>query len=1337
MLNNGIFLKRISYILLGAAFVLIFAANAKSADIASLKQAVEADENNYTSLVKLAKAYDNESRNEEAITYYNRALSVDDSDKSLYFRLGKLYDKIGASSASEEFYSTYLSHRPSDINGVKELAGIYVKQGKWNSVFAMIEKGLKESPTDKGLLFFKAEAYKKTGKAHLSENCYREILKSDPDNKKALNELYNYYKRNNKTAEMAVILETLFELDKEKEKLFTEYIESLKKMRHFSKAARAYESKFGDSPSYKQALKIASLYKLAGNRRGLFKIYTKITAIASSDINAWIFLAEYNKENNDIAGYAEAAVNILRIDKDGEFIYTIASMENKLLTKTSDMNVVRTLSAYYRKTKNTEKLKKILASAVELDPVNSDIRAELGNLYYDSGNKEAALKEYQMAVKNGEGSAVAYARLGLISEEEGNTDQAMVYFEKASLADPRLSDILFRLGSMYLKAGREDDALKAFRSAAENKPDRGDVYLELAKLQEKMKNFKSAADNYETAVLYFPEDNTLRLKLANIASKAYKYSLAREQYEKILQNDPNNVIARKKAGLICFDEKNFKKAAEHLEAALKYAPADAEISRKLGDALFFSGNYKEAVPVLNRLFMKNSDDIELKRMLAVSYSALNQNDLALQHYIEINKKQPALIREDEAAAKIFFNAGRYEDAKRILMMLSSKNPGNAEYSFMLGKIHEEKFPGEAIVFYEKAAGLKYESPELYLTLGKLYLLMDKSDAALRSLENQRDSHPEDKRVYKYLFRLYKDRNQMAELKLTLGKLLTQYPENVEYLREYGRICIDEKNWASALKVLARADRNSKNNSEVSLMLAETYEQLRNYKYAGMYYRKAAKYDPANFIINRKYGELLYRLRSYSSAADEFEKVVKRSPKEIDVVRKLLKIYKITGPRQKWEKSVQMLAALDPNSFDARKSIAVRLYENKDFRGALMEFEKLLTLKSDDSFILLKTAECRRETGDNKGALEAYKASYEIKENAPVLKEIAKIQYELGMKGESAKSWEKYFAKNRRSREAVTALMTIYSENRKKSKIEEMLPYAVKNCPENIEYKIDYAEILTEKGEFKSAVSYLKTSVGAKPGNLKAVSLYGKVLLELKYYKGALYYLRKAAKLAPADLDIRQNYAFALLNTGNMKTSIKEFEYVLEKGRNAEENARKLAWLYKRYGMKEELFNLYKKQYAFFKGKREIHLFMGEVYSSKNMVNDAVYEYETLYRIDKNDLTAMKKLSALYKKQKKTEMAIHMLMNIAKLEVRNDQAYFELGEMFLTDHNMTLAMGEFKNCLRINPKHKLAHLKLGEIFYKLRENSSEYENKAIQHYSNFAKLGGDRNEIPEKLRKDLR
>ena len=87
-----------------------------------------------------------------------------------------------------------------------------------------------------------------------------------------------------------------------------------------------------------------------------------------------------------------------------------------------------------------------LTKIANADPKNAEVRAELGNLYFDSERFDLAIPWYEQAFKLKPADANLSTDLGVAYLYTDKTDQAIAQFEKSIAADPKHLKTWLNLG---------------------------------------------------------------------------------------------------------------------------------------------------------------------------------------------------------------------------------------------------------------------------------------------------------------------------------------------------------------------------------------------------------------------------------------------------------------------------------------------------------------------------------------------------------------------------------------------------------------------------------------------------------------------------------------------------------------------------------------------------------------------------------------------------------------------------------------------------------------------------------------------------------------------------
>ena len=125
---------------------------------------------------------------------------------------------------------------------------------------------------------------------------------------------------------------------------------------------------------------------------------------------------------------------------------------------------------------------KIYAHYVKNYPTATEIRAILGNLYFQQGLDENAKFELLKAVKRHPTSKVLY-HLGVIYHRRNDLKKAQKFYDKALQKDPNHVDCLVSMGELFERVGQSQRALLHFERAYGLEPENQYIRKKVVKLR--------------------------------------------------------------------------------------------------------------------------------------------------------------------------------------------------------------------------------------------------------------------------------------------------------------------------------------------------------------------------------------------------------------------------------------------------------------------------------------------------------------------------------------------------------------------------------------------------------------------------------------------------------------------------------------------------------------------------------------------------------------------------------------------------------------------------------------------------------------------------------------
>jgi serine/threonine protein kinase/Flp pilus assembly protein TadD len=295
--------------------------------------------------------------------------------------------------------------------------------------------------------------------------------------------------------------------------------------------------------------------------------------------------------------------------------------------------------------------------------------------YQNPENIDAAIKEFEQALKGSPNYALAYAGLGeaywqgyqgyKADRGKGWLDKAKVNCEKALSADPKLTQAHTCLGNVYRARGEYSEALREIKQAL-------------------------AVD---------PNDVRAILALGDTYDKLDKYSEADTAFKKAIALSPNYWSVYNWAGFFYFGRAHYSDAEAMFLKASDLAPGNQLVLENLGDAYLLEGRYQDAIDALQR-------SINLRPTMS-AYSDLGAAYYYLHRYSEAI---PSFEKAKQLDEKDYLNWGNLGDAlywspsrrseattayKRAIELAQERikvNPKNAtarayvaEYSAMVGE----------------------------------------------------------------------------------------------------------------------------------------------------------------------------------------------------------------------------------------------------------------------------------------------------------------------------------------------------------------------------------------------------------------------------------------------------------------------------------------------------------------------------------------------------------------------------------------------------------------------------------------------------------------------------
>ena len=207
-----------------------------------------------------------------------------------------------------------------------------------------------------------------------------------------------------------------------------------------------------------------------------------------------------------------------------------------------------------------------MLEARKLDPDNTNIQLQYGNLLWKEDRKEDSIKVYQDVLAKDPNDRHALEAMGYLYREDNNTRMAAEYFDRLAKAYP-------------------DDYVP---------------YLALGDLYTQTKEFERADANYQKAYQLAPQNPLIIANAANAAIEAQQIKLAGEWVNRAkgkVNDDPRVMRERER---YLFHQGDYAASAKLGYKVLAQLPKDRNASVYLAYDLYNLGRYDDALALAEK-----------------------------------------------------------------------------------------------------------------------------------------------------------------------------------------------------------------------------------------------------------------------------------------------------------------------------------------------------------------------------------------------------------------------------------------------------------------------------------------------------------------------------------------------------------------------------------------------------------------------------------------------------------------------------------------------------------------------------------------------------------------
>lgn len=320
------------------------------------------------------------------------------------------------------------------------------------------------------------------------------------------------------------------------------------------------------------------------------------------------------------------------------------------------------------------------------------------------GKQDAAEQSILRALERFPNEPRVYRALGELAESRGRYDEAILRFEEAQKLDPNNVGIRFQKGVALRKARRFEEAARELDAVESIEKDYPGLALERGNLFEAAGRSAEALKAYESALAQAPTDPDLMLRVGCGKATAGFSKDAIELLTKVAEERPTSAELNFCLGLAYFkDGKDLPMAKRSIERAIGLDASRAPYHLYAGWIALEMRDFSTAGRFLDKaieLDQTLGDAYWQRGVLRVRQGAVDDAERDLRRALELS---PSRYEAHASLAEAYLQMGREDKALAAFALAAQGGPLEPYVQFRYGKLLVDNHrPAEAVVQLEAA-----------------------------------------------------------------------------------------------------------------------------------------------------------------------------------------------------------------------------------------------------------------------------------------------------------------------------------------------------------------------------------------------------------------------------------------------------------------------------------------------------------------------------------------------------------------------------------------------------------------------------------------------------------
>ena len=1249
----------------------------------------------------LADAYVGAKLTTKAIACLEKAASLDKNNVEAYARLADLYQRNNQLDKAKQTFEKITALSPDDPKVFLTLGDFSFKAKRYSDALKYYEKSfyIAKTPQAASGLAQSAAALDKWDKAI---DAAESAVHFDPSLLEPRMVLAKGFFRNSQYKEAKEQLEFLI-------------------------AKKPYELEY-----IKQ---LAYCYKQLNDAINLSFLDKKIIELDKSNIESRLRLAKYYNDQRDYKQaydlYKELAVmspengevfkNLYGIANNaGDKIAAAGYLKKYLGLSPADPIAQKNLGNLYFEQKNFDAAMVAYRTALRLDPKIKGFYKQYSQLVGIKGTKEELNIAMAGAIAAGEADAAMYGVLASVYQKQGLCAKAMELYRKAIELEPKNVLVLSGLAHCQVATGAVDAAILSFEQVVALNPAVIDEYKLLGDLYLKKNRESDAVVAYKKYLEKRNQDGTIAAIVGEYSYKQKNYDEAHRYFSMVSGEETKKPEFLLHFGQSCFYAKNYKKAFSVLGQLAVITPQNAEIYRLLYSVCAADNDLaKDAAGYLRKYVALKPADAKAQKDLGDLLYSQKDDAGSLAAYRSALTKDPTI----KGIYKRYFElASKKGTAADINQALSGAiNAGEADASMYAAQgnaYYKQGLFSKAVELCQKALASDPKNIDVLALMANSQLKAGNAMEASVTYEQCIALNPTDVKLYKQLAETYAKLGKKDDANNAYKKYLEKEPRDFDVAYIVGEREYSAKNYPEAVRYLSMISGNDSKRAAFLSMLAQSYYQTKEYTKAKMLFKQMVEFSPQDPMVEKTLYDLCMR----------------------------------DGDKQEALSHLKRFAALSPHDAQAQRDLADALYDQKDMAGAAAAYHAAMTEDPQIKGIYKRYCEIVGRNGTAEDVLTVYSAAakagegdagmyvalgvaYEKKaayakaipmyqkalqydsKNVAVLMSLASCQVKSGAVTDASVTYEQVVALNPQDQKILKMLGDMYMQQLKTDQAMSMYKKYLEKQPKEYGLAKMVAEFSFKKKEYDVATRYFAMVPAEMATGASFISMYAFASLQQNDFPKAKELYRRLAVLTPLDVGINKTLFDLCIKTNDKEGAIAFLrKYTSQRPKDAAAHKDLADFLYEQKDL-NGAFLAYRAAFAADPQIKGIFKRYGELVVSHGTPDEVVMVLGAAISAGEADANTYGTLGNAYEKKTFYPKAISCYNKSLQIDQRNFPVITSLARCYARSGNIMDAIVTYQQAVAINPDAIAEYKILGDLYTK--QNKPDQAADAYKKYASKA------------------